>query len=411
MTAGAHRDAGYLPRMGHTGVQLTRPLRVPGLLECFGVYTVREWLGEGGSCAVFAAEHPGLRVPLAVKVLHRKLVSDPSTARRMIDEASMIATLNHPGIVEVYDHGYSTDGRPFVVLERLVGESLSDRLRRGRLSEDRIVIFAQQLADALDAAHRSGIVHRDLKPSNIYLVPDPVSPCGERIKILDFGIAKSSASTSVTGTGIVLGTPAYMAPEQARGTRRLDGRADIYALGVVMYVMATGALPFTGANTGEILAAHEYCVPVPPAELVDISPELSAIIQRCLAKRRSRRYPAMCDVSAALAGLEARRAAAQSPPTMPVLATPLPGAPVRAASVPAAPVPAASVPAAPLPVARLSAPLPAARLSAPLPAARLPTAPMRRPWRLALALATVIALVIALAIGIAPIASGLQSVP
>src|ERR1041384_1844276 len=148
MTAGAHRDAGYCPRPGHTGGHLPRPLRVPGLLECFGVYTVREWLGEGGSCAVFAAEHPGLRVPLAVKVLHRKLVSDPATARRMIDEASMIATLNHPGIVEVYDHGYSTDGRPFVVLERLVGESLSDRLRRGRLSEGRIVIFAQQLAAA-----------------------------------------------------------------------------------------------------------------------------------------------------------------------------------------------------------------------------------------------------------------------
>jgi eukaryotic-like serine/threonine-protein kinase len=393
MTAAAHRDAGYRPRPGHTGVQLTRPLRVTGLLECFGVYTVGEWIGEGGSCAVFAAEHPGFSVPLAVKVLHRKLVDDPATARRMIDEATMISKLNHPGIVEVYDHGYSTDGRPFVVLERLVGESLSDRLRRGQLAEDHIVIFAQQLADALDAAHRSGIVHRDLKPSNIYLVPDPVSPCGERIKILDFGIAKSSASTNVTGTGIVLGTPAYMAPEQARGMRRLDGRADIYALGVVMYVMATGALPFTGADTGEILAAHEYCVPVPPAELADITPELSAIIQRCLAKRPSRRYPAMCDVSAALAALEAQRADVQSPSTMPP---------------PAAPPPAAPPPAAPLPAAPLSV---AQRPVEPPPVVRLPTAPVHRPWRLALALATVIALVIALAIGIAPMASGLQSVP
>ncbi|HEX3475927.1 MAG TPA: serine/threonine-protein kinase [Kofleriaceae bacterium] len=349
---------------------MTRPLRVPGLLECFGLYRVREWLGEGGSCAVFAAEHPGLRVPLAVKVLHRKLVDDPATARRMVDEASMIARLNHPGIVEVYDHGYSTDGRPFVVLERLVGESLSDRLRRGRLTEEHIVMFARQLADALDAAHRSGIVHRDLKPSNIYLVADPASPCGERVKILDFGIAKSSALTSVTGTGIVLGTPAYMAPEQARGLRRLDGRADIYALGVVMYVMATGALPFTGADTGEILAAHEYCVPVPPTELADISPELSAIIQRCLAKRRSRRYPVMCDVSAALAGLESRRAMAQSP---------------FALSPPTVPLPAPRLPPAP--------------------------APARWRWRLALAVAAVVALVIALAIGIAPMTAGFEPAP
>jgi serine/threonine-protein kinase len=363
MTVGARRDAGYRSRTEHTAVERTRPLRVPGLCECFGLYTAREWIGEGGSCAVFAAERPGLRGPLALKVVHRKLVRDPSTARRMIDEASMIARLQHPGIVEVYDHGYSTDGRPFVVLERLVGESLGDRLRRGRLPEDRIVIFTRQLAEALDAAHRNGIVHRDLKPSNIYLVADPASPCGERIKLLDFGIAKSSASTCVTDPGFVLGTPAYMAPEQARGKRRLDGRADIYALGVVMYVMATGALPFTGADTGEILAAHEYCEPVPPIELADITPGLSAIIQRCLAKRPSRRYPAMGELSAALAGIAARRGGALSPPTVP------------------------------------------------LPAPRLPAAPVRRPWRLALALATVIALVIALAIGIAPMAASLEPVP
>jgi serine/threonine protein kinase len=362
MTVGARRDAGYRSSSEDTALQLTRPLRVPGQCECFGLYTVREWIGEGGSCAVFAAKHPALRGSLALKVLHRKLVGDPTTARRMIDEASMIARLQHPGIVEVYDHGYSTDGRPFVVLERLVGESLKDRLRRGRLPEDHIVIFTRQLAEALDAAHRSGIVHRDLKPSNIYLVADPASPCGERIKILDFGIAKSTAWTGVTGPGIVLGTPAYMAPEQARGRRRLDGRADIYALGVVMYVMATGALPFTGADTGEILAAHAYCEPVPPTELADVTPELSAIIQRCLAKRRSRRYPAMRDLSAALAGVAARRGAL-SPPTVP------------------------------------------------LPVPRLPAVPVPPPWRLALAVATVIALVIALAIGILPVAASLESAP
>jgi serine/threonine protein kinase len=225
--------------------------------------------------------------------------------------------------------------------------------------------------------------------------------------------------------------------------RRLDGRADIYALGVVMYVMATGALPFTGADTGEILAAHEYCVPVPPTEIADITPELSAIIQRCLEKRRSRRYPAMCDVSAALAGLEAQRADAQSTMQMPVAplrlpTAPPPVAPQPVASQPVAPppvalqpvasLPVASRPVTPLPIAPLPvasrpvtplpvASLPVARLPtaqppvASQPVARLPTAPVGWPWRLALAVTTVIALVIALAIGIAPMASGLQSVP
>ncbi len=364
MNIGARRDARNDSRSHRSATRTTRPLGGFRLRERFGLYTLRERLGAGGTCAVFAAEHPVLRGPFAIKILRRKLLGDPTITRRMIDEASMIAGLDHPGIVEVYDFGCSTAGRPFVVLERLVGESLSGRLGRGPLSEDHVVIFTRQLASALDVAHRNGIVHRDLKPDNIYIVPDPVSPCGERIKLLDFGIAKFRASSCHTGPGIVLGTPGYMAPEQARGMRQLDGRADIYALGVVMYVMATGAPPFTGTNTGEILAAHEYCEPVPPAELAYITPELSAIIQRCLAKRPEQRYPGMRDISAALAGLEARR-----------LVLPVPAVPP--------------------------------------PAPRLPPAPVRWRWQrvLALVVATVIAIVIAMAIGIAPMAASLAPAP
>jgi serine/threonine-protein kinase len=356
--------------------------------ERFGLYTLRERLGAGGTCAVFAAEHPVLRGPFAIKILRRKLLGDPTITRRMLDEASMIARLDHPGIVEVYDFGCSTAGRPFVVLERLVGESLSQRLQRGPLPEDHIVIYTRQLAAALEVAHRRGIVHRDLKPDNIYVVPDPISPCGDRIKLLDFGIAKFRASSCVTGPGIVLGTPAYMAPEQARGLRNLDGRADIYALGVVMYVMATGALPFTGSNTGEILAAHEYCEPVPAAELAAITPELSAIIQRCLAKRPAQRYPAMRDISAALAAVAARRCGELAVPVAPRPDAPRPAMTVRAATVRAATMPAATV---------------------------------RRPWRRALAviaaivpamvIAIVVAVVIAMAIGIAPMAASLGPSP
>jgi serine/threonine protein kinase len=271
--------------------------------ECFGLYTLREQLGEGATCAVFAAEHRDARKPLAIKVLHHRLLGDPATTERMLHEARMIAALHHPGIIEVFDVGYSTAGRPFVVLERLVGEPLSTRLERGPVSETRIASFARQLASALEVAHRDGIVHRDLKPENIYIIADPASVSGERIKILDFGIAKHDGFSGDTATGIVLGTPAYMAPEQAR-MRQLDGRADIYALGIVMYVMATGILPFTGANTDEILAEHAHCAPVPPAALANITPALSAIIERCLAKRPEDRYPRMRDVAFALAGVE-----------------------------------------------------------------------------------------------------------
>ncbi len=376
MNIGARRDAGNHSRSQRTAGWTTRPLRslhMPEMPERFGLYTLRERIGKGGTCAVFAAEHPVLRGPFAIKILRSKLLGDPMITRRMIDEASMIAKLDHPGIVEVYDFGCSTAGRPFVVLERLLGEPLSQRLQRGPLPmpEDHIVIFIRQLAAALDVAHRNGIVHRDLKPENIYIVPDPASPCGERIKVLDFGIAKFRASRCHTGPGIVLGTPGYMAPEQARGTRQLDGRADIYALGVVMYVMATGAMPFTGSNTGEVLAAHEYCEPVPPTELADITPELSAIIQRCLAKRPAHRYPEMRDLSAALAGIEARRCGA----------------------LPAAPSPRPAPP----------------RPAPPRPAPPRPAPPVRRSWLrvLALAVAVVIAIVIAMAIGVGPVAASL----
>jgi len=324
-------------------------------------YQIVEKLGEGGMGIVWKARDTHLDRFVAIKVLPSEAV-DRAGLPRLVHEAKAASALNHPNIIHIYDIN-NHDGADYIAMEYVAGQPLDRLLGPHGLPRADALKYATQVADALAAAHEAGIVHRDLKPSNIYLVADPASPCGERIKLLDFGIAKSSASTCVTDPGFVLGTPAYMAPEQARGKRRLDGRADIYALGVVMYVMATGALPFTGADTGEILAAHEYCEPVPPIELADITPELSAVIQRCLAKRRSHRYPAMGDLSAALAGIDTRRRRALSPRTVP------------------------------------------------LPVPRLPAAPVRRPWRLALAVATVIALVIALAVGIAPMAASLEPVP
>src|SRR5262245_8254607 len=274
--------------------------------ETFGVYTLHNQIGKGGTCAVYVAEHRESGRSLAIKVLHRKLLADPSHAQRMLDEANMLATLHHPSIVEVFDIGTSSRGRPYVVLEQLNGQPLSERLAHGPLRQDAVAIFTRQLASALDHAHGKGIVHRDLKPENMVIVADPDARNRERIKLLDFGIAKRAASSCDTGTGIVLGTPAYMAPEQARGVRGVDGRIDVYALGIVMYVTATGTLPFTGDNTEQMLAEHASVAPVPPDELASIAPELSAIILRCLAKHPDERYSRMADLDAAVAELERR---------------------------------------------------------------------------------------------------------
>jgi serine/threonine-protein kinase len=227
----------------------------------------------------------------------------------MMAEARALSLLDHPGIVKVFDVG-RVDGRVCIVMERLVGEPLADRLARERLGEERVVLFARQLASALEAAHAVGIVHRDLKPENVFLVPDPDVPGGERVKIIDFGIAKHAKGEEQerTATGIVLGTPMYMAPEQ--WDRIADPRADIYSLGVMIYVMATGELPFSG-TTDELLAEHAYCAPPRAVDIGGVSSWLSSIIERCLAKRPADRFPTMAALANELRALEQ----AITPPT------------------------------------------------------------------------------------------------
>jgi serine/threonine-protein kinase len=273
-----------------------------------GRYRIIQQIGEGSAGAVFDGEYGPLRRPVAIKVLHEHLVGDAS-ARRMVAEARTLSLVDHPGIVKVLDVGM-VDGRAFIVMERLTGESLRSRLERERLSEERIVLFARQLASALEAAHAVGVVHRDLKPENVLVVPDPDVPGGERLKLIDFGIAKHERSHERTATGIVLGTPTYMAPEQ--WDRAVDPRADIYSLGVVIYVMATGELPFSG-TTNELLAEHAYCAPPRAATNGQVSSWLSSIIERCLAKRPSDRFPSMKALATALTELQH----AIAPPTRP----------------------------------------------------------------------------------------------
>ena len=291
----------------------TRPVPVSEADERFDPYVLRQRLGKGSSCSVYAAEHSSSGEAVAIKVLHRKLLGDPTDTRRLMEEAEAITRLRHPSIVGVFDVGRSTTGRPYVVLELLVGQTLSARVASGPLPEERILTYSIQLASALDVAHRAGIVHRDLKPENIYIVEDRDAPFGERVKLFDFGIAKREASVFRTATGIVIGTPAYMAPEQVRGTRDLDGRTDIYGLGVVMYVMATGMLPFGGATTDELLVEQVQCAPVPPIDLGRVSPVLSAIIERCLAKRPADRFARMSDLAEALTEIAAKRGIPRGP--------------------------------------------------------------------------------------------------
>jgi serine/threonine protein kinase len=273
-----------------------------------GRYWITEHIGEGATGAIFGGEYGALRRPVAIKILHKHLVGD-SSASRMLSEARTLSMLDHPGIVKVFDSG-TVRGRAFIVMERLVGESLCARLQHTRLSEDRVVTFARQLTSAMETAHAVGIIHRDLKPENVFIVHDPEVSGGERVKIIDFGIAKRHDSEA-TATGIVLGTPNYMAPEQWH--READPRVDIYSLGVLLYVMATGELPFTG-NTNELLAEHAYCAPPKACELAGISSWLSSIIERCLAKRPEDRFPTMGALGAALYELEC----AIAPPTGPL---------------------------------------------------------------------------------------------
>ena len=274
--------------------------------EQFGNYRAISLLGEGGMGAVYLAEHPGIGRRVAVKVLHRNYVRDESLLGRFLNEARAANAIRHPNIIEILDSGTIADGTPFLVMELLEGESLGARIRRvGPLPIPTAVEFAYQTASALGAAHKKGIVHRDLKPDNLYIVPDPHEPDRERIKVLDFGIAKlqqGNAGDSVkTRTGTLMGTPIYMSPEQCRGTRAVDHRSDIYSLGVILFEMLTGQPPFVSEGFGELVNMHlNVAPPVPSSRNPAIPPALDAIVLRMLEKNADQRFGDMAELQGAL---------------------------------------------------------------------------------------------------------------
>ncbi len=278
-----------------------------------GSYSIVARLGEGGMGVVYAAEHALLGRRAAIKVLQPELSRRPEVVERFFNEARAMTAIGDPGIVQVFDFGVGTDGRAYIVMELLEGESLDDRLRRcGPLPARTALRIARQVATSLAAAHARGIVHRDLKPENIFLVRDAEAADGERPKILDFGIAKLSEdnSRSRTRTGAFLCTPVYMSPEQCRGAGDVDGRSDVYALGCVLFHLVAGRPPFDHSGVGEIIAAHlREPAPAPSQVLPGVPASVDAVVARCLAKSPDERYPSMIELARALEAVQARLSA------------------------------------------------------------------------------------------------------
>jgi eukaryotic-like serine/threonine-protein kinase len=256
----------------------------PGMLV--GEYQLGEQIGEGGMGRVYAATHPVIAKRAAIKVLHTELSVNREAVERFIQEARSVNQIGHPNIVDIFSFGTLPDGRCYFVMEWLRGQSLRERLSRTRVPIAQALAFIETIAVALEAAHENGIVHRDLKPDNIFLVE--VKGAGPQVKLLDFGIAKLLGTETVrmerTRTGNLLGTPAYMSPEQARG-HMVDHRTDIYALGCVAYELFTGQLPFPADNAADMIAKH-LLEPPPSAMQANpqLSPELDALVTSMLAK-------------------------------------------------------------------------------------------------------------------------------
>ena len=232
---------------------------------------------------------------------------NPDTLARFLREAKATARIRHPGIVAVIDFGTKPDGGAYLVMELLDGDSLAQRIARGRVAPDVACELGVQIAEALAAAHEASVVHRDLKPGNIFLVEDAAVRGGWRVKLLDFGIAKSTNRVTdelgLTVTGALIGTPLYMAPEQcATRLGPVDARADLYALGIVLYEMVTGEPPFKGPTFGDLIDQHIHEVPRPPRMLADVPPPLDTLIAELLAKRREDRPPNARIVARRLAG-------------------------------------------------------------------------------------------------------------
>ena len=285
-------------------------------------YLIKSVIGEGGMGTVFEAEHYALGRTVAVKVLHPMQAKRPVAVKRFHQEARAAGAIGHPNICEVYDLGTLDDGSPYLVMERLLGETMADRIaREGGLPFGDVIDGMTEVLSALTAAHEKGIVHRDIKPENVFMTRRGASPIA---KLLDFGVSKilsmagGDEELALTRTGMVMGTPFYMSPEQARGDRDLDARVDIYGCGVMMYEMLTGRRPFRASNYNALLVQILSAQPAPARELRgDLPVGFDRVIQKSMRRARDERYQNAVEFQKDLATLKNQLAGA---PPMPELA-------------------------------------------------------------------------------------------
>jgi len=305
-----------------------------------GRYEVVRELGRGGMAVVYLARDPLMKRQVAIKVLPRQFTFDPQFRTRFQHEAEVIAALDHAFIVPVYDYG-EFDEQPYIVMRYMSGGSLSDQIRQSALSPTQAGRIVERIGTAIDYAHTQGIIHRDLKPANVLFDSE-----GNAF-LSDFGIAKiAESSAAFTGTA-VLGTPEYMSPEQALGNKKLDGRTDIYSLGVVLFQMLTGQLPFE-ADTPMGAAVAHINQPVPDILAVNpaLPPVFGPIIRRALAKEPEQRYQTGKQLADAMSRLDVGEESATLHEEISWTMVETPAVPVSAASTSAEPPSARSRPPA-----------------------------------------------------------------
>ena len=290
-------------------------------------YSITALVSRGGMGTVYRAEHKLIGRYAAIKVLHSEFSSDKAMVNRFFNEAKATTLIKHPGIVEVFDFGYLPSGIGYIAMEYLEGMSLARRVRGGgRYEPSAAAMLVRNVCGALAAAHAKGIVHRDLKPDNLFLIADSESQIGERVKILDFGIAKLTdigLEGNGTKTGAVMGTPTYMSPEQCKGTGEVDARADLYSLGCILYQLVCGRPPFSNLGVGELIGAHLHITPERPSKHEpNVSVEMDRLIMSLLSKHPENRPASAIELAQKLETIVRARGYHVTPATpIPVLQT------------------------------------------------------------------------------------------
>lgn len=283
-------------------------LPMPALGTRIGRYRLVRALGRGAMGAVFEAFHDGVGGRAAIKILRIDAATRSDITKRFFDEAIAANSIEHPSIIRIFDSGHTSDGLAYLAMEYLNGENLGQRItRQGRLSVTEAIRLTRQVASALSAVHERGVIHRDLKPENLMVISDPEAPGGERIKVLDFGIARLAADLrphgSDTASGVILGTPVYMSPEQCHGAKQVTEQSDVYSLGVILYKMLAGQAPFVSQGIGALIAMHLTESPAPIREHnANVPIDLAALLHSMLEKAPASR-PTMREVDAELRSL------------------------------------------------------------------------------------------------------------